>query len=100
MKFHIRKDHALYFKPLLGIHGNPQFIFRWKKQIRKDIEAKFLHDKIPVSDLGVVTELFASAIVGLYTYWFYENPTLTPQDISAIAGKLLLRSFYNFKPNI
>ncbi len=91
------KENEIYFKPLLGPHGDPQFIFRWKKQIRKDIKAKFEHDKIPTCNLNVVTELFAAAIIGLYTYWFYEDASLSAQTISEIAGNQLCGSFYTFK---
>lgn len=85
-----------YFKPLLGPHGDPQFIFRWKKQIRKDVYSKFKHDNIHTGDLNLITELFAAAIIGLYTYWFFENPSLTAQEISEMAGYHLCSAFYNF----
>lgn len=85
-----------YFRPLLNIHGDPQFIFRWKKQIRSDVRQKFIHDKITWYTIDVVIELFAAAIVGLYTYWFFENPALSCEELSEIAGNLLCGSLYNF----
>ncbi len=86
-----------YFKPLLGINGDPHFIFRWKKQIRQDVRKKFENDQITAYNLDVVTELFAAAIIGLYTYWFFERPEMTCEEISEIGGNLLCGSFYNFQ---
>ncbi len=94
-KYILENQH--YFKPLLGPHGDPQFIFRWKKQIRKDVYSKFEHDKIRTGDLNLVCELFAAAIIGLYTYCFFEDTSLTAQEISEIAGQHLCSAFYNFK---
>ncbi len=93
---YIRSQEA-YFRPLLNVHGDPQFIFRWKKQIRADVRQKFVHDSITTFNLDVVTELFAAAIVGLYTYWFFENPALSCEELSEIAGNLLCGSLYDFK---
>lgn len=93
---YIRSQEA-YFRPLLNVHGDPQFIFRWKKQIRADVRQKFVHDSITTFNLDVVTELFAAAIVGLYTYWFFENPGLSCEELSEIAGNLLCGSLYDFK---
>lgn len=90
------RTHEHYFRPLLNIHGDPQFIFRRKKQIRSDVRQKFIHDKVTSYNIDVVTELFAAAIVGLYTYWFFENPTLSCEELSEIVGNLLCGSFYNF----
>lgn len=86
-----------FFKALLSAHGDPQFIFRWKKQIRLDVRGKFEHDHITGYNLDVVTELFAAGIIGLYTYWFFENPNMSCQEISEIGGNMLCGSFYNFK---
>ncbi len=91
------KSQEDYFRPLLSSRGDPQFVFRWKKQIRKDVRVKFENDHITAYNLDVVTELFAAGIIGLYTYWFFENPELSCQEISEIGGNLLCGSFYNFK---
>lgn len=91
------REQERYFRPLLSIHGDPQFIFRWKKQIRADVRQKFIHDRITDYNIDVVTELFAAAIVGLYTYWFFEEPSLSCEELSEIAGNLLCGSFYNFR---
>ena len=91
------RSQEIFFRPLLNVHGDPQFIFRWKKQIRADVRQKFVHDSITTFNLDVVTELFAAAIVGLYTYWFFENPGLSCEELSEIAGNLLCGSLYDFK---
>lgn len=86
-----------YFKALLSAHGDPQFIFKWKKQIRLDVRTKFEFDHITGYNLDVVTELFAASVIGLYTYWFFENPDMSCQEISEIGGNMLCGSFYNFR---
>jgi AcrR family transcriptional regulator len=70
-------EHKKYFKPLLGPNGDPSFRFRWKKQMKKDIRNKLITDKRTSYDLDIVSELFTDGIIGLYTYWFYENPNIS-----------------------
>ena len=91
------KSKEKFFRPLLSSNGDPGFIFKWKRQIRKDVRQKFEKDEITSYNLDVVTELFAAGIVGLYTYWFFENPSMSCEEISEIGGNLLCGSFYNFK---
>lgn len=86
-----------YFKVLLGVHGDPSFIFKWKKQIRIDVRSKFEYDHITDYNLDVVTELFAASVIGLYTYWFFERPAMSCQEISEIGGNMLCGAFYNFR---
>lgn len=91
------KSQEAFFRPLLSVNGDPAFIFKWKKQIRKDVRQKFESDNITSYNLDVVTELFAAGIVGLYTYWFFEKPDLSCEEVSEIGGNLLCGSFYNFQ---
>lgn len=90
-------EHRKYFKPLLGPNGDPGFIFRWKKQMKKDIRNKLVIDGRNSYNLDIVTELFASGIIGLYTYWLYEDTNISPEKLSAIAGTILYSDFYHFK---
>lgn len=91
------KENEDYFKPLLSKNGDPSFIYKWKKVIRNDISSKFKHDKVEYYDLGVVSEMIASSIIGLYTYWLFERADLSCEDLSSIAGNLVCGSFYNFR---
>ena len=90
-------ENRKYFKPLLGPNGDPSFVFRWKKQMKKDIRNKLVIDNRTNYNLDIVSELFTNGIVGLYIYWFYENPDISPEELSAIAGTLLYSDLYHFK---
>lgn len=91
------KNQEHFIKPLIGIHSDPQFIARWRKQIRNDMALKFNHDNLQLENQNLVTSLFASAIIGLYQYWFFENSELSADEISIIAGNLLCGTLYDFK---
>ena len=91
------KEQEKYFRPLLGPHGDPSFIFRWKKIMKADIKRKFEIDRIAGCNMDAVGELCAGGLIGLYTYWFFENPGMTAEEISAIGGMFISGSFYNFK---
>ena len=88
--------NGIYFKALLGPNGDPSFIFRWKKQMKADIRANIVAEANPVYDPDILTELIASAIVGLYTFWLYEKPALSSQEISEIGERTLFGSLYNY----
>ncbi len=88
------RENEIYFKPLLGIHGDPQFIFRWKQQIRRSAKEEFESNHITGNNLDIAAELIASASIGLFEYWLIEDPALTAEEISGTAGNLLKGTFY------
>ncbi len=90
------KSQEHFIKPLIGVHSDPQFIARWRRQIRNDMELKFNSDNLQLKKQDLVTAVFASAIIGLYTYWFFENPGLSADEVSTIAGNLLCGTLYDF----
>lgn len=86
--------NRLYFKPLLGPYGDPQFTFRWKKYIQEDVKRKMQYDKNNVRHLNMKVSFIASGIIGLFTYWFYEEPTLSVEEMSEYAAQMVSQSFY------
>ena len=86
------EEQRNYIKPLLGPNGDSRFLFRWKKQIRDDVK-RSVYDKnanvFTFSDINVVYDLFASICIGLYTYWLYENPSLTAEQIAKLESYLI-----------
>ena len=65
--------------------------------MKADIKRKFEIDRIAGCNMDAVGELCAGGLIGLYTYWFFENPGMTAEEISAIGGMFISGSFYNFK---
>ena len=85
-----------YFKPLMGPNGDSRFLFRWKKQIREDVSRgteNTSSDLYKIAGSGVVNDLFASICIGIYTYWFYENPGLSVEQIAKMESYLLYALF-------
>ncbi len=90
------RENEIYFKPLLGIHGDQQFIYQWKQRVRSDLKGEFEYNHVSAGNLDVVTELVASAVIGLYAYWLIEEPSLTIEEISESAGNFLRGSYFDF----
>lgn len=87
-------ENRLYFKPLIGPNGDSQFVFRWKKYIQEDIKRKLQHDKVNIDQLDMKASFIASGIIGLFTYWFYEAPSLPVERMTEYASQMVLNSFY------
>lgn len=84
------------FKMLLSKNGDPNFIYRWEKDIKTIFHQKFLHDQLPLSDTGVPEQILASSYIGLYKYWLFNRDDLSCEDLSSLAGKLTLGWLYHF----
>lgn len=82
-------EQRKYFKPILSDKGDPHFIFKWKKQIRDDARREIKNPIFKEIDPEISTELFAATCVGVYTYWFFEKPSLSVKQISEFISYLL-----------
>lgn len=88
------KENERFFKPLLGEKGDSFFVFKWKKLMRRDFREKLIQTNATQFDVDLVSEIMASSFIGGYTFWLYEKPELTCEEITDILGHVLYSKFY------
>ncbi len=85
---HIRSNIGWY-RALLGKHGDPMFVYRWKRDIARSLRRKLDQRNVSEQDAAVHEVLFASALIGLYTYVIFECPDLPDQTLCHYMDQLL-----------
>ena len=63
------KEKEIFFKPLIGPHGDSYFIFKWKQAIQSDLRQKLEHDGVLPDDFEVASAFLASGLIGLVIYY-------------------------------
>ena len=86
---HIRENLGWY-AALLGVHGDPMFVYRWKKDIVKSLERKLAARNYSREEAELRGVLFSSALIGLYTHIVQECPELP----DALAAKYMDRLLF------
>lgn len=87
--FYIKSNFKI-FKAFLGKYPNYVFISKWKKIIKDSFRKIWSKEKIEFSNVELMLEMTASAIIGAYTYWLeHENEI----EIKAFAKELSTRNF-------
>ena len=87
---HIRENMAWY-RDLLGRHGDPMFLYRWKKDIDRSLRLKLLQRGVPEEDAVFQGVMFASDLIGLYTYVVLEYPDIPDRQLCRYMDGLLIR---------
>lgn len=86
-----------YFRPLICYPSDSNFIHKWKGIMQNTLHKRLLADGYKnTDDLELVVYSMASAIIGIYEYWFQNQPELTPTQIAQIGSRLLWSSFHDF----
>lgn len=88
---HIRENMGWY-QVLLGRRGDPMFLYRWKKDIDRSLRLKLLQRGVPEEDAAFQGVMFASALIGLYTYVVLEYPTIPDRQLCRYMDGLLART--------
>lgn len=88
---HIRENMEWY-QALLGSHGDPMFVYRWKRDIEHSLRLKLLGRGMARQDAVIQGVLFASALIGLYTHVVMELPDIPDRQLCRYMDDLLLRA--------
>ena len=89
-----------FIQPLICYPGNPVFVHKWNKILRDSFRKRLTADNYHNTEyLEIMVYSMASAIIGLYEYWFQFQPELTPKEIAEIGSRLLWSSFNHFADN-
>ena len=77
-------------------NNNSHFCNKWKKSIREDYENFFLINGFDKNALYIVSTLFSSVIMGIFSFWLLERQDISIDEISTIGGKTLTVIFKQF----
>ena len=67
------------------------FLYRWKKDIDRSLRLKLLQRGVPEEDAVFQGVMFASALIGLYTYVVLEYPDIPDRQLCRYMDGLLIR---------
>lgn len=91
---HIR-ENIEWYRALLGKHGDPLFVYRWKRDIDRSLFRKLERRNVGGHEAAIQGVMFASALIGLYTYVIFEYPDISDQELCGYMDHLLLQSLKN-----
>ena len=85
---HIQKNKEWYMA-LLGPYGDGLFVSRWRSVIKKSLRQKIEGKNISEIDMGIQVNVFSSGLIGLFTYYLFENPDMDPNILGQYMTRLL-----------
>ena len=85
---HIRQ-HLDWYRALLSNHGDPMFVYRWKRDMVRSLDRKLAQRNVSRQEATIQGVLFSSALVGLYTYIAMECPDLPDTLLSRSMDDML-----------
>lgn len=85
---HIRENMGWY-QALLGGRGDPMFVHRWKRDIERSLHRKLAGRSAAEEDAVFQGVMFASALIGLYTYVVLERPDISDRQLCRYMDGLL-----------
>lgn len=81
-----------WYQVLLSNHGDPMFVYRWKRDIEHSLRRKLLQRNRAEQDAVIQGVLFASALIGLYTHVVMELPDISDRELCRYMDDLLVRA--------
>jgi AcrR family transcriptional regulator len=87
---HIR-ENIDWYRALLGQKGDPMFTYRWKRDIDKSLRKKLRQRNISEEDAVIQGVIFASSLIGIYTYIIFEEPDISEERLVNYMDQLLDR---------
>ena len=89
------KIHCKYFKALLGIYGNPAFIYKIKTAVKQNLAALYeIHPNSPAIS-EYVLEYMISAHFGVIHYWLERDMDLSSEVLIQIMSDVFLHGPYH-----
>ena len=83
------QDNIDWYRALLGSNGDPGFVYRWKRDIDRSLRRKLMQKSMGEQDAVIQGVLFASALIGLYTYVIFECPHMPERQLCGYMDDLL-----------
>ena len=67
------------------------FVYRWKRDIDRSLRKKLVQRNVSEEDAILQGVIFASSLIGLYTYIIFENPDIPEEKLVNYMDLLLDR---------
>ncbi|MBR3309834.1 MAG: TetR/AcrR family transcriptional regulator [Lachnospiraceae bacterium] len=92
---YIAKNTEL-FKILLGPHSNPQFSYKWKRNIEHSFQNKFREVKNDPREAFIACTIFSASLISLYSQYVFGNLDATEEELCLVINSLFKYSLFDF----
>ncbi len=95
LEFYERYSKIL--RVLLGENGDPQFIFKLKKVIKKTLRELLQKEKVPhIDNMEYVMEYISSAQIGIISFWLQKEMALPVNELGNMIKQITLHGPVGF----
>ena len=91
------RAHAESLRALLGKQGDPNFVYKLKRNIETGFIQRFLEIYDSPHSAHLACAVFSSSLVGLYTHFLFQLPQISEESLSAMLGSLLRYAMFDFR---
>ena len=91
------RTHAESLRALLGKQGDPNFVYKLKRNIETGFIQRFLEVYGSPHSAHLACAVFSSSLVGLYTHFLFQLPQISEESLSAMLGSLLRYAMFDFR---
>ena len=78
-----------WYMALLGPYGDGLFVSRWRSIIKKSLRQKIEGRNRTEEDVEIQTNVFASGLIGIFTYVLFENQNMDQEVLGQYMTRLL-----------
>ena len=82
-------EHQEWFRALLGPHGDPGFIYRWKSDIIRSLQTKQRSRNIAPEKAELLCSIFASGMIGFFTTILFQEKPASAEFAGRCMNRLL-----------
>lgn len=89
--------YSRFLRVLLGVNGDPNFIFKIKTIIKKTLRELLEKENIPhIENMEYVIEYISSAQIGIISFWLQNNMVLPVKDLGELIKMITLHGPVGF----
>ena len=89
--------HLEEYRAIMGPKGDPSFEKRWRRNIALSFRDRFLKEKGDVQSAGLACAIFSSTLIGIYSYFIFENPNISKENFTLILGNTFKYALMDFQ---
>ena len=82
-------EHQEWFRAILGTHGDPGFVYRWKSDLIRSLQTKQKSRNIDPEKAELLSSIFASGMIGLFTTILFQDTPVSPEYAGRCMNRLL-----------
>lgn len=82
-------EHQEWFRAILGAHGDPGFVYRWKSDIIRSLRTKHRSRNIDPEKAELLSSIFASGMIGFFTTILFQEKPISSEYAGRCMNRLL-----------